>query len=247
MGTHPIFESDFDCLTDQGSKLGGEMSDDCPPEKKQKMDEEEQQLLDVRKQQEGLDELNEKASEEILGVEKKFNKLRKPLFAKRQEMIRKLEKQCDTKFWWSSFQRHPMLSPMLSSEEEAILGYLSEIEVVDNDDIKSGYEIKSTFDKNPFFSNSVLSKCFFVTEDGEVNNSSPTIEWHTGKNILAVEEDEEESGHEFFDWLSRTHDEATDEIADIIKDDLWSNPYQYFVGTADENDEMEDIEEEEEE
>jgi hypothetical protein len=161
------------------------MSDDCPPEKKQKMDEEEQQLLDVRKQQEGLDELNEKASEEILGVEKKFNKLRKPLFAKRQEMIRKLEKQCDTKFWWSSFQRHPMLSPMLSSEEEAILGYLSEIEVVDNDDIKSGYEIKFTFDKNPFFSNSVLSKCFFVTEDGEVNNSSPTIEWHTvGADLL---------------------------------------------------------------
>ena len=59
------------------------------------------------------------------------------------------------------------------------MGYLSEIEVVDNDDIKSGYEIKFTFDKNPFFSNSVLSKCFFVTEDGEVNNSSPTIEWHT--------------------------------------------------------------------
>ena len=64
------------------------------------------------------------------------------------------------------------------------MGYLSEIEVVDNDDIKSGYEIKFTFDKNPFFSNSVLSKCFFVTEDGEVNNSSPCIEWHTVEDLL---------------------------------------------------------------
>ena len=127
--------------------LSGEMSEDCPPEKKQKLDEEEQQLLDVRKQQEGLDELNEKArfstskfrsiskkficSEEILGVEKKFNKLRKPLFAKRQEMIRKLEKQCDTKFWWSSFQRHPMLSPMLSSEGTISLSVIVISEVID--------------------------------------------------------------------------------------------------------------------
>ena len=45
-----------------------------------------------------------------------------------------------------------------------------------------------------------------------------------------MEKDDEdleiESGNEFFDWLTRTHEEATDEVADIIKDDLWSNPYQ---------------------
>ena len=38
------------------------MSEYCPPEKRQKTaDDEEQQLLDVRNQQEELDELNEKA------------------------------------------------------------------------------------------------------------------------------------------------------------------------------------------
>lgn len=38
------------------------MSDYCPPDKKQKtIEDEEQQLLDVRNQQDELDELNEKA------------------------------------------------------------------------------------------------------------------------------------------------------------------------------------------
>lgn len=39
-------------------------------------------------------------------------------------------------------------------------------------------------------------------------------------------EDEEDFGHEFILWLTTTNDEASDEVADIIKDDLWSNPYQ---------------------
>ena len=52
-----------------------------------------------------------------------------------------------------------------------------------------------------------------------------------GKNIMAESEktegeDEEDFGHEFILWLTTTNDEASDEVADIIKDDLWSNPYQ---------------------
>ena len=37
-----------------------------------------------------IDALNEKASEEILKVEQKYNKLRKPYFEKRNELIRKI-------------------------------------------------------------------------------------------------------------------------------------------------------------
>ena len=42
-------------------------------------------------------------------------------------------------------------------------------------------------------------------------------------------DEDEESGHEFFDWIVTNHQEPTDEIADIIKDDLWSNPYQVKI------------------
>lgn len=37
-----------------------------------------------------IDSLNEKASEEILKVEQKYNKLRKPLFEKRNEIIKNI-------------------------------------------------------------------------------------------------------------------------------------------------------------
>merc|ERR1712176_1032534 len=189
MGTHPIFESDFDCLTELGK-----MSSYVPPEKKT-LTEEEHQLTKIRDQQESLDDLNEKASEEILAVERKFNKLRSPLFVKRQESIRQLDKQSNTKFWWTAFQRHPMLSPMLSSDEEQIMNHLEEIEVNDNDDIKFyiGYEIKFHFAKNPYFNNKVLTKGFYVKDTGIVENVSPTIEWKTGKNIFELEQQKSET------------------------------------------------------
>ena len=57
------------------------------------------------------------------------------------------------------------------------MSYLSELEVIDNDDIKSGYEIKFIFKSNPFFKNKVLTKKFFVKENGEVDNESPTVNW----------------------------------------------------------------------
>lgn len=37
-----------------------------------------------------IDSLNEKASDEILEVEKKYNKLRKPYFQKRNEIIKRI-------------------------------------------------------------------------------------------------------------------------------------------------------------
>jgi len=59
------------------------------------------------------------------------------------------------------------------------------------------------------------------------------------------DESDEDTDHEFFAWLTRNHEEATDEVADIIKDDLWSNPYQYFMGEEQSSDEdLEEIEEE---
>lgn len=44
-----------------------------------------------------IDTLNEKASEEILKVEQKYNKLRKPFFEKRNELIKKIPN-----FWVSA-------------------------------------------------------------------------------------------------------------------------------------------------
>ena len=47
-------------------------------------------LEDIDACQNEIDALNEKASEEILKVEQKYNKLRKPFFCKRNELIKRI-------------------------------------------------------------------------------------------------------------------------------------------------------------
>ena len=47
-------------------------------------------LEDIDACQNDIDALNEKASEEILKVEQKYNKLRKPFFEKRNDLIQKI-------------------------------------------------------------------------------------------------------------------------------------------------------------
>lgn len=56
--------------------------------------------------------LNEQASEEILKVEQKYNKLRQPFFQKRSELIAKIPN-----FWVTTFVNHPQGKPA----EKAIL------------------------------------------------------------------------------------------------------------------------------
>ena len=54
--------------------------------------------------QNAIDGLNEQASEEILKVEQKFNKLRLPHFSKRSELISRIPN-----FWVTVFVNHPQV------------------------------------------------------------------------------------------------------------------------------------------
>ena len=93
------------------------------------------------------------ASEEILKVEQKYNKLRRPFFDKRNEIIKRVPK-----FWLTAFINHPQISAIIEEEEEDCLQYLNKLEVEEYEDIKSGYRIKLYFDDNPYFDNDVLTK-----------------------------------------------------------------------------------------
>lgn len=61
-----------------------------PAIKKQKVETEESLLEEIDTCQNEIDALNEQASEEILKIEQKYNKLRKPFFEKRSTIISKV-------------------------------------------------------------------------------------------------------------------------------------------------------------
>ncbi|KAI1732848.1 nucleosome assembly protein (NAP) domain-containing protein [Ditylenchus destructor] len=179
-------------------------------------------LEEIDKVQSEIDALNESASEEILKVEQKYNQLRKPHFENRNSLIKSIPN-----FWVTAFVNHPQISRIITEDEEECLHYLTKVEVEEFDDIKSGYRIKFIFDQNPFFENTEIVKEFQL---GNVDPSSTTteIKWKTGKKKL-TNGVEDEIPKSFFDWLTNNSDPIADDVAEVIKDDVWPNPLQYYL------------------
>jgi len=215
----------------------------------EQMDKEQHAAIEqIDEVQNDIDRLNEQASEEILKVEQKYNKLRLPHFTKRSELIAKIPN-----FWVTAFINHPQVSALLSEEDEEALQHLSKVEVNEFDDIKSGYKILFHFAKNDFFENDVISKEFHLNESGEPSSKASPITWKEGKDLTAKtaaakagqkrSHDEQES---FFSWFSDHGDAGSDELGEVIKDEIWPNPLQYFLASEEGDDELEeDLEDEE--
>jgi template-activating factor I len=212
-------------------------------------------LDDLDTCQRDIDALNEKASEEILKVEQSFNRRRKPMYAKRTDIIAKIPQ-----FWLTAFSNHPQMATMIDEEEEKFLQYLRDMIVDENDDIKSGYKIKFIFEDNPYFENKELVKDvrlpYGSPDERPVVVSTP-IKWKKGMDLLKVKEKKpkkkarmfNDTPQSFLEWLTQSGDPTGDEVAEILKDDMWPNPMQYYLAPdvdCDENgmDEDEDDEDE---
>ncbi len=200
-------------------------------------DEETQKALEeIDANQNEIDLLNEKASEEILKVEQKYNKLRRPFYDKRNEIIARIPK-----FWLTAFINHPQISSVIEEDEEDALQYLTKLEVEEFEDIKSGYRIKLFFEENPFFDNDCLSKEFLLGSSGDPTSQSTAIQWKEGKDLSAKAAMKaaalgSKGGRKraletrtFFSWFCDNGDPSGDDIAEVIKDDMWPNPLQYFL------------------
>ncbi|XP_013416177.1 protein SET isoform X2 [Lingula anatina] len=211
-------------------------------------------LEDIDACQNEIDALNEKASEEILQVEQKYNKLRKPHFETRNALIQKIPN-----FWVTAFVNHPQVSAILQEEEEDCLRYLTKVEVEEFEDIKSGYKINLYFQENPYFENSLITKEFHLATSGDPASKSTDIKWKPDMNLVHRHATREAMGmnnrkrkfgprRSFFTWLIDNTDPSADDIAEVIKDDMWPNPLQYFLAPdieVEENGEEEEDEDEE--
>lgn len=124
---------------------------------------------------------------------------------------------------------------------------MTKLEVEEFEDIKSGYRIRFTFDgENPYFENSVLEKEFHLGTTGDPDSKSTEIKWKTGSDLAnrlkeATQRGSDQMkngrkrGHQlehprtFFTWFLENGDASADDIAEVIKDDMWPNPLQYFL------------------
>lgn len=131
------------------------------------------------------------------------------------------------------------------------------------EDIKSGYRIDFYFDENPYFENKILSKEFHLNESGDPSSKSTEIKWKAGKDLTkrasqtpnkAGKKRQHEEPESFFTWFTDHSDAGADELGEVVKDDIWPNPLQYYLvpdmddeegeGEEDEEEGLEDIDEE---
>ncbi|XP_073243040.1 protein SET-like [Porites lutea] len=212
-------------------------------------------LEEINAVQNQIDALNEQASEEILKVEQKYNRLRKPYFQQRTDLTRRIPH-----FWMTVFINHPQLQVLIDEEDEEALQYMTFLEVEEFEDIKSGYRIKFGFTENPYFTNEVLYKEFILNENGDQSSLATPIKWKGGmdltqrysqQNMLKGRKRGHQEPQSFFCWF--TEQEAGDELGEVIKDDIWPNPIQYFLGHStsvlqeDNEEDEEDVDEDESE
>uniref|UniRef100_A0A9I9DQL4 NAP1-related protein 2-like n=1 Tax=Cucumis melo TaxID=3656 RepID=A0A9I9DQL4_CUCME len=133
--------------------------------------------------------VNEEAGDKVLEVEQKYNEIRRPVYLKRNEVIKTIPD-----FWLTAFLSHPALCDLLTEEDQK--------------GASNGVNGEKKGKKRP------------LTEDS------------------------------FFSWFGETDQkditELHDEVAEIIKEDLWPNPLKYFNNDIDEDEEDSDGEDDEE-
>uniref|UniRef100_A0A2P2K3F9 NAP1-related protein 2-like n=1 Tax=Rhizophora mucronata TaxID=61149 RepID=A0A2P2K3F9_RHIMU len=191
--------------------------------------------------QEELEKINEEASDKVLEVEQKYNEMRRPVYVNRNEIIKSIPD-----FWLTAFLSHPALCDLLNEEDQKIFKHLESLDVEDFKDVKSGYSVTFNFKENPYFEDRMLSKSFTFSDDGTIKISGTNIKWKEGMGAAnGVNQDKKGNKRplpemSFFSWFGEVEQkdilELQDDVAEIIKDDLWPNPLKYFNNEADEED-----------
>ncbi|XP_075834101.1 protein SET-like [Microtus pennsylvanicus] len=110
----------------------------------------------------------------------------------------------------------------------------------------------------PYFKNKVLSKESHLYESGDPSSKSTEIKWKSGKDLTkrssqtqnkASRKRQHEEPESFFTWFTDHSDAGADELGEVIKDDIWPNPLQYYLvpDMDDEEGEAEDDDDDDEE
>jgi template-activating factor I len=204
------------------------------------------QVEDIQTQ---ISKLNEQASEEILKVEQKFNKLRRPHFEKRNALLKDVPN-----FWLTTLANHPMIAQLIEhAEDEDCLHYMTNLDVEELEDIKSGYNLKFYFAENPYIKNDLIVRELRHLNSEEVVVGTTGIEYKDtpqGRKLKEIVENSimqqrrkvrpEEMQPSFFAWLTQQGEPGSDEIAEIIKDQIWPSPLEFFFSTPDDYGDEED-------
>ncbi|XP_045417025.1 testis-specific Y-encoded-like protein 5 [Lemur catta] len=171
-----------------------------------------------------LETMNAQADRAYLRLSRKFGQLRLHHLERRNLLIQSIPG-----FWGQAFQNHPQLSSFLNSQDKEVLTYLNSLEVEELGLARLGYKIKFYFGRNPYFQNKVLIKEYGCGPSGQVVSRSTPIQWLPGHDLQSLSQGNPENNRSFFGWFSNHSSIESDKIVEIINEELWPNPLQFYL------------------
>ena len=132
-------------------------------------------------------------------------------------------------FWGQAFRNHPQLSSFLNNQDKEVLSYLNSLEVEELGLARLGYRIKFYFGRNPYFQNKVLIKEYGCGPSGQVVSRSTPIQWLPGHDLQTLSQGNPDNSRSFFGWFSNHSSIESDKIVEIITEELWPTPLQYYL------------------
>lgn len=174
-----------------------------------------------------LDALEKKGARLHQRLELKLSRQRRPHLDQRGAIT-----QTIPGFWVTALLNHPHLSAHIDENDEDALSYMTNLEIETFKNNKLGYRICFHFRRNPFFQNKVIVKELHLGMGGSPVSFSNPILWHRGQNLIGNGEPRRTAQgvyQSFFHWFSDHSSPGRDEIAQILKDDLYRNPLRYYL------------------
>ncbi|XP_035512355.1 testis specific protein Y-linked [Morone saxatilis] len=135
-------------------------------------------------------------------------------------------------FWVTALLNHPHLSAHIDETDEDALSYMTDLEIESFKNNKLGYRIRFHFRRNPYFQNNIIMKELHLGLRGSPMSFSNPILWHRGQNLTAHSEPRKSSRgvyQTFFSWFSDHSNPGQDDVAQILKDDLYRDPLRYYL------------------
>ncbi|XP_071754910.1 testis specific protein Y-linked isoform X2 [Centroberyx gerrardi] len=174
-----------------------------------------------------LEALEKKSARLHQRLELKMSRQRRPHLDQRSSITQSIPG-----FWVTALLNHPHLSAHIDETDEDALSYMIDLEIESFKNNKLGYRIRFHFRRNPYFQNNIIMKELHLGMGGSPVSFSNPILWHRGQNLTAHSEPRKSSRgvyQTFFSWFSDHSNPGRDDIAQILKDDLYRDPLRYYL------------------
>ncbi|NXY13760.1 TSYL2 protein, partial [Atrichornis clamosus] len=171
-----------------------------------------------------LEAVEEEAARAFRRLRARFCLRRRPHLQRRNRLIQHIPG-----FWVTAFLNHPQLSAMISDRDEDALSYMTSLQVEEFGQTRPGCRIRFFFSVNPYFQNDVVAKEFVRGPSGHLVSHSTPIRWWQGQDPRSRRHKGPPAPRSFFAWFGDHSFPAGDRVAEIIKEELWPNPLQFYL------------------